>query len=146
MLDLFISVFFGVGAYYGWKQGLIMSIFQLVAVVIGFYVAFHFSNQIALLFVSSNDGVVVPLIAFILVLVGVYFLVKMSGRLFERSIRFAWPSVLNNIFGAIIGALKWGFFAGTLFLIISPLDSSNSLLSKQSKEDSLFYNFTGLPL
>jgi hypothetical protein len=66
----------------------------------------------------------------------------MSGRLFERSIRFAWPSVLNNIFGAIIGALKWGFFAGTLFLIISPLDSSNNLISKQSKEDSLFYNFT----
>ena len=119
-----------------------MSIFQLVAVVIGFYVAFHFSNQIALLFVSSNDGVVVPLIAFVLVLIGVYFLVKMSGRLFERSIRFAWPSVLNNIFGAIIGALKWGFFAGTLFLIISPLDSSNNLISKQSKEDSLFYNFT----
>ena len=45
-----------------------MSIFQLVAVVLGFYVAFHFSNQIALLFVSSNDGVVVPLLAFVLVL------------------------------------------------------------------------------
>jgi membrane protein required for colicin V production len=142
MLDLFICVFFGVGAYYGWKQGLVMSVFQLVAVVLGFYVAFHFSNQIALLFVSSNDGIVVPLIAFILVLIGVYFLVKISGRLFERSIRFAWPSMLNNVFGAIIGALKWGFFAGTLFLIISPLNSSNRLISKKSKDESLLYNFT----
>lgn len=142
MLDLFIGVFFGIGAYYGWRQGLIMSIFQLVAVVLGLYVAFHFSNQIALLFVSSNDGVAVPLISFVLVLIGVYFLVKMSGRLFERSTKFAWPSMLNNLFGAIVGALKWGFLAGSLFLLIGPLDPSNKLISNETKADSFFYNGT----
>lgn len=142
MLDLFIGVFLGVGAYFGWKQGLIMSVFQLVAVVLGLYVAFHFSNQIALLFVSSSDGFVIPLLAFVLVLIGVYFLVKISGRLFERSVKFAWPSVLNNVFGAVIGALKWGFFAGSLFLILSPIDSSGRIISHKAKQDSLFYNCT----
>lgn len=142
MLDLFIAVFLGIGAYYGWKQGLIMSVFQLIAVVLGFYIAFHFSNQIALIFVSSSDGVIVPLLAFILVLIGVYFLIKISGKVFERSVKFAWPSVLNNLFGALIGALKWGFLAGSLFLIISPLDSSGRMISHKAKHDSLFYNCT----
>ena len=71
MLDVFIGIFMGVGAYYGWKKGLIMALFNLVAIVLGLYIAFHFSNQIALLFVSSSDGVIVPLLFFILVLIGV---------------------------------------------------------------------------
>lgn len=142
MLDLFIGVFLGIGAFYGWKKGLVMAVFQLVAVVLGLYIAFHFSNQIALLFVSSNDGIIVPMLAFILVLIGIYFLVKMSGKLFERSVKFAWPSVLNNLFGALIGALKWGFLAGSLFLLISPLDSSGRMISHKAKQDSLFYNCT----
>ena len=79
VLDLFFCIFFGVGAFYGWRKGLVMSIFQLVAVVLGLYVAFHFSNQIALLFVSSNDGIIIPFISFLLVLIGVYFLAKLGG-------------------------------------------------------------------
>lgn len=142
ILDLFIGVFLGIGAFYGWRQGLVMSVFQLIAVVLGLYVAFHFSNQIALLFVSSNEGIIIPLLSFLLVLIGVYFLVKIGGRLFERSVKFAWSSMLNNFFGGIIGALKWGFLAGSLFLLIQPLDASNKLISIKTKQDSLFYNNT----
>ena len=119
-----------------------MSIFQLIAVVLGLYVAFHFSNQIALLFVSSTDGIIIPLISFLLVLIGVYFLIKVAGRLFERSVKFAWPSILNNLFGAIVGMLKWGVLAGSLFLLIEPIDASNKLISMKTKQDSLFYNNT----
>lgn len=142
VLDLFFCIFFGIGAFYGWRKGLVMSIFQLIAVVLGLYVAFHFSNQIALLFVSSNDGVMIPLISFLLVLIGVYFLVKLGGRLFERSVKFAWPSMLNNLFGAIVGMLKWGVLAGSLFLLIQPLDASHKLIPIKKKQDSLFYNNT----
>ena len=142
MLDLFFCIFFGVGAFYGWRKGLIMSIFQLIAVVLGLYVAFHFSNQIALLFVSSSEGIIIPLLSFLLVLIGVYFLAKLGGRLFERSVKFAWSSILNNLFGAIIGILKWGVLAGSLFLLIQPLDASNKLISTKTKQDSLFYNNT----
>ena len=142
MLDLLFCIFFGVGAFYGWRKGLVMSIFQLIAVVLGLYVAFHFSNQIALLFVSSTDGIIIPLISFLLVLIGVYFLIKVAGRLFERSVKFAWPSILNNLFGAIVGMLKWGVLAGSLFLLIEPIDASNKLISMKTKQDSLFYNNT----
>ena len=119
-----------------------MSIFQLIAVVLGLYVAFHFSNQIALLFVYSTDGIMIPLISFLLVLIGVYFLIKVAGRLFERSVKFAWPSILNNLFGAIVGMLKWGVLAGSLFLLIEPVDASNKLISIKTKQNSLFYNNT----
>lgn len=142
VLDLFILVFLIIGGYYGYKQGLIMAVFQLIAVVLGLYVALHFSNQIALLFVSSNDGIVVPLLAFVLVLIGVYFLVKLLGGVFERSVKFAWPSILNNLFGALIGSLKWCFLAGSLFLIIMPIDSSGILISHKSKQESVLFGFT----
>lgn len=141
MLDVFIGVFMGVGAYYGWKKGLIMALFNLVAIVLGLYIAFHFSNQIALLFVSSSDGVIVPLLFFILVLIGVYYLIKLAGKMFERSVKFAWPSTLNNVFGALTGALKWSFMVGSFLLLFASVDSSNTLLSSDVKSNSLFYDF-----
>ena len=141
-LDIFILVFLIIGGYYGYKQGLIMAVFNLVAIYVGLYVAVHFSNQIALFFVSSNDGLVVPLLAFVLVLVGVYFLIKFLGGVFERSIKTAWPSSLNNIFGALIGSLKWCFFVGGFFLLVSSADKGGALLSNESKKESLLYGFS----
>ena len=142
MFDLFIGIFVGIGAYYGWKKGLIMAAFQLIAIITGVYVAFHFSNEISLLFVSSNDGAVVPMLFFLLVLIGVYFLIKLSGRAFERSVRFVWPSVLNNLFGSIIGALKWCFMVGSVLLVFNSLDPSDKLISHQTKEGSFLYTFS----
>jgi len=141
MMDLFICVFLGIGGYYGWKKGLVMALFQLIAVVLGLYIAFHFSNQIALIFVSSSDGVLVPLLAFILVLIGAYYLIKLSGKLFERSVKFVWPSVLNNLFGALVGSLKWCFMVGSFLLIFNSADSSNTLISSSTKNESLLYEF-----
>ena len=38
--------------------------------------------------------------------------------------------------------LKWGVLAGSLFLLIEPIDASNKLISMKTKQDSLFYNNT----
>ena len=38
--------------------------------------------------------------------------------------------------------LKWGVLAGSLFLLIQPLDASHKLISIKTKQDSLFYNNT----
>jgi uncharacterized membrane protein required for colicin V production len=119
-----------------------MAVFNLVAIYLGLYVSVHFSNQIASFFVSSNDGLIIPLLAFLLILIGVYFLVKFFGRLFERSMKIIWPSVLNNIFGGLVGALKWCFFVGCFFLLISSLDVSGILLSKKTKKDSFLFGFS----
>ena len=89
-----------------------MAVFNLVAIYAGLYVAVHFSNEIASFIVSSNDGLIVPLLAFILVLVGIYFLIKL---LVFSSVKTVWPSGLNNVFGALVGSLKWCFFVGCLF-------------------------------
>ena len=142
VLDIFILVFLIIGGYYGYRQGLIMAVFNLTAIYAGLYVAVHFSNQISTFFVSSNDGFIVPLLAFVLVLVGVYFIIKFLGGVFERSIKTAWPSGLNNVFGALIGSLKWCFFVGCFFLLISSIDSSGSLISQETKNDSLLYGFS----
>ena len=93
---------------------------------------FSLFKPIALLFVSSTDGIIIPLISFLLVLIGVYFLIKVAGRLFERSVKFAWPSILNNLFGAIVGMLEVGVLAGSLFLLIEPIDASNKLISMKT--------------
>ena len=142
VLDVFILFFMVLGGYYGYKQGLIMAVFNLVAIYAGLYVAVHFSNKIASFIVSSNDGLIVPLLAFILVLVGIYFLIKLLGGVFQRSVKTVWSSALNNVFGALVGSLKWCFFVGCLFLLISSIDDSSSLISAETKKDSLFYGFT----
>ena len=142
VLDLFILAFLVIGGYYGYRQGLIMAVFNLVAIYAGLYVSVHFSNKISSFFVSANDGFIVPVLAFVLVLIGVYFLIKFLAGIFERSLKTAWPSGLNNVFGALIGSLKWCFFIGCFFLFISSVDSSGSFISQETKKTSLLYDFS----
>ena len=46
MLDLIILLPLIYGAYKGYKRGFIMSLFMLLAVIVGLYVAFHFTDVI----------------------------------------------------------------------------------------------------
>jgi len=46
MLDLIILLPLIYGAYKGYKRGFIMSLFMLLAVIVGLYAAFHFTDVI----------------------------------------------------------------------------------------------------
>ena len=50
MVDIIIALLLAAGAYLGYKRGLIMQIFYLGTIVIGYVVSMLFSSRLAYLF------------------------------------------------------------------------------------------------
>jgi membrane protein required for colicin V production len=139
MLDLIILLPLIYGAYKGYKRGFIMSLFLLLAVVVGLYAAFHFTDLIVsygkehFAWKSSYIAPVTFLSLFLVVGAGIYF----GGKVLESVIKLAKLSVLNSLAGALLGLLQWTYFVGSLLLMLISFDQKETIISKETKQHSL---------
>ncbi len=138
MLDLIILLPLIYGAYKGYKRGFIMSLFMLLAVIVGLYAAFHFTDVIVdygkehFEWSSKYISPVTFLSLFLVVGAGVYF----GGKVLESVIKLAKLSVLNSIAGALLGLLQWIYFVGSLLLMLISFDQKEKIISKETKQHS----------
>jgi membrane protein required for colicin V production len=139
MLDLIILLPLIYGAYKGYKRGFIMSLFMLLAVIVGLYVAFHFTDVIVSYgkehfeWTSKYISPITFLSLFLVVGAGVYF----GGKVLESVIKLAKMSVLNSLAGALLGLLQWTYFVGSLLLMLISFDQKEKIISKETKRHSL---------
>ena len=139
MLDLIILLPLIYGAYKGYKRGFIMSLFMLLAVIVGLYVAFHFTDVIVdygnehFEWSSKYSSPITFLSLFLVVGAGVYF----GGKVLESVIKLAKLSVLNSLAGALLGLLQWIYFVGSLLLMLISFDQKEKIISKETKQHSI---------
>jgi membrane protein required for colicin V production len=138
MLDLIILLPLIYGAYKGYKRGFIMSLFMLLAVIVGLYAAFHFTDVIVdygkehFKWSSKYISPITFLSLFLVVGAGVYF----GGKVLESVIKLAKLSVLNSLAGALLGLLQWIYFVGSLLLMLISFDQKEKIISKETKQHS----------
>ena len=117
-----------------------MELFTFGSLLAGVYFAFHFSDTITHYFTADKyEGVLIPFLAFLIVFILVVILVRLLGKFFEKLVDFVWLSVFNKFFGALVGLLKWGLFAGCALLLLGPLDPENKAVPVQAKQSSALY-------
>lgn len=139
MLDLIILLPLIYGAYKGYKRGFIMSLFMLLAVVVGLYAAFHFTDVIVSYgkehfeWKSKYISPITFLSLFLVVGAGIYF----GGKVLESVIKLAKLSILNSLAGALLGLLQWTYFIGSLLLMLISFDQKETIISKETKQHSL---------
>lgn len=139
MLDLIILLPLIYGAYKGYKRGFIMSLFMLLAVIVGLYAAFHFTDVIVSYrqehfeWKSKYISPITFLSLFLVVGAGIYF----GGKVLESVIKLAKLSVLNSLAGALLGLLQWTYFVGSLLLMLISFDQKEKIISKETKQHSI---------
>jgi len=139
ILDLIILMPLIYGAYKGYKRGFIMSLFLLLAVVVGLYAAFHFTDLIVsygkehFAWKSSYIAPLTFLSLFLVVGAGIYF----GGKVLESVIKLVKLSILNSLAGAVLGLLQWTYFVGSLLLMLISFDQKEKIISKETKQHSL---------
>lgn len=72
---------------------------------------------------------------FLLVSVGIFFLAK----LFTGLINMVALGILNKIFGAIFGLIKYAFIISIILYFFNPLDTKHQYLSPDKKAESHLY-------
>lgn len=140
-IDIVILIITLIGAWRGYKDGFLMGLITLLALVLGLFLAFKFTGE-GMEFLQEEfhaDKETLPYITFFLIFVGVVILVTWLGKAIRKSIDKTFLGRVDEICGSLLGAFK------TLFMISVALwiaDSFKHSLSNEWTEGSYLYPFT----
>ena len=108
-LDLLLLLPLAVGTVKGYRRGLVLEVVSLLAFVLGVVGGLSLLSA-AIPVVRSYLGELfglLPLVSFLLVLVGIMWGVHLLGGLVKQAVHLTPLGVLDNLLGGAAGALKW---------------------------------------
>ena len=144
-LDITLVCLAGLGFVKGLFDGFIKQVVSLLALVLAIY----FCGQIALWFqaffmesgwFSGKTSVVMSYIIGFSLIAGV---ISLAGWVVDNVVDATPLGILNHLSGGILGVLITTFFLSLFINFYETIDKENKLISKQTKENSRFYYFTG---
>ena len=141
-IDILIIVPLIYAGYKGFKNGLIIEVFTMLALFVGLYAGVHLSDFIAA-FLRKNLGWesdYLPVIAFTLVFLGVGAMVYFAGKAIEKVVKVAQLSTVNKLLGTIFSTVKMVYFVSIIVVIIDAYDEKGNFFPTEKKESSLLYN------
>jgi membrane protein required for colicin V production len=111
ILDLILLVPLLIGAYTGYKRGLIMELVGIIALILAVMGAFkllHTGIEFLSKYIPEYSNFI-PFIAFIGIFIGILILVNLLGRMTKKFLDLTILGAFDNIAGALIGIFKWAF-------------------------------------
>jgi membrane protein required for colicin V production len=139
--DIFLLVLLALGTYSGYKEGFLMELFSLVAIVLGIFGGFKLMGEGMLLLQDhfNADTKVLPYISFIVIFLVIVIAVSLVGKVIKHSIDKSFLGKMDQLMGMVLGGFK------TLFLIsvaIWIVDSLEINIKSEWTNDSWLYPFT----
>lgn len=138
ILDIIVIIPICWFGFLGFKNGLIYEVFSLLALILGIWASYHFSDWIALFF--PNTQLAQP-VAMILTFVVTILLIHFAGHLMAKVVKLVIPGIVDHIFGLLFGMGKVLLVFSVIFYIIQTIDKSEILIKKDTKEQSFIYQY-----
>nr|WP_321406430.1 CvpA family protein [uncultured Carboxylicivirga sp.] len=137
--DIVIGLILAFALFKGFKNGLIIELASLAALVLGLLGAIEFSSFTADYLsqhINSNHlGLISFIVTFILIVIGVHLIAKVVDKLVSAIAL----GPVNRILGAIFSLLKYAFILSVLIAVINGFDKDSKLLSQEMKAESYLY-------
>lgn len=141
ILDVILGLLLLYGLFKGLKNGLLIELASLIALIAGLYGAIHFS-YIAGEYLSKNmdwSESAINTIAFIITFIIIIILVNLAAKLLTKIVDLAMLGLLNKIMGGIFGALKIAVILGALLIFFDKSNDQMGFLKQESIEESSLY-------
>ncbi|MFZ9387690.1 MAG: CvpA family protein [Chitinophagaceae bacterium] len=118
IIDFLILILLSLALWRGYRQGLILGLFSLLAVIIGLAAAMKLSVVVSG-WIGREVSVAeewLPLISFVVVFIGVVILVRLGAKALEGTVQLAMLGWLNKLAGMLLyGAMAVMIFSVLLF-------------------------------
>jgi membrane protein required for colicin V production len=140
-LDILLLCLVGLLVLNGIRKGFIISLASLIALILGIWVAVHFSGFISSWLVKTFHptgtwlSVLSFTLTFLLVVIGVMILAK----LLEKVVKTVGLGLVNRILGGLFGLFKGILIVTVLLFIVVGFDSKGKLITKKARDSSFFY-------
>lgn len=111
-VDIVILILIALGAYEGYKKGLLMSIVGLIGFVLAIILGVYFMDPMSKFLAKHLDELTFafPIMAFLIVFGITLLLVTIAGWILKKMMDLILLGGLDRIGGAILGIVKTAFF------------------------------------
>ena len=137
--DIIVGILLILALVKGFKNGLVIEVASLAALVLGVVGAVKFSyvteQYLSGHLNSENIGVIAFFITFIVIVIGVHLL----ARLIDRLMAAVALSPINRILGALFSLLKYAFVISILLAVFKSIDKNFNLVPESQKRSSMLY-------
>lgn len=140
-LDLVLLLPLLLGAYSGWKKGLILEVFGLLALAGGIYGGIHFSDEVATWMQDSLewDSEYLHVVAFAVTFIGIVVAVHFLARALSKVAKMAALGWLNRAAGALFSMAKVLLITSIVLWTLHGLDDKFKLVPDELKAESALY-------
>ena len=123
IIDIIVLVLVIVGIYKGWRKGLVLGIFSVLAFIIGLAAAIKLSALVAerLGEATNISQKWLPVLAFATVFLVVAFLVRLGAKALEGVLQLAMLGWLNKLGGVLLYVLLYLFVFSILLFYAQQL-------------------------
>lgn len=140
-IDIALLVLIALGAFSGYRNGFLMSLFSLLAIVLGVLGAFKLMG-LGMVYLQDHfnaDKTVLPYISFCLIFLIIVIGVGLIGRAIKATIDKTFLGKMDQVMGLLLGSVKTMFMLSVLLWI---LDSLKWSPDAAWTEGSWLYPFT----
>jgi membrane protein required for colicin V production len=121
--DLLLLVPIVMGAFNGYKRGLLVEVIGIIAFLLAIVFGFRFLG-IGMDMLSEFVGIdlggrMLPYLSFLLIFFPIVFAINKIGWLFRKALRLTFLGVLDGLSGAVLGAVLWAFGLSVLIWLAS---------------------------
>lgn len=123
----------------GFKNGLVIELASLAALVLGLFGAIQFSSITESYLIdyidSSYIGIAAFIITFILIVIGVHLVAKVVDKLVSAIAL----GMINRVLGAVFSLLKYAFIISVILAILGSFEKTYHVIPEKQKESSHLY-------
>jgi len=140
-IDLILGIILIIAAFQGFRQGFIVELASLAALILGIWGAIHFSDWTAD-FITDTTGYKsehLSTIAFVVTFIAIVILIHILGKMLDTAVKAVALGFLNRLAGIIFGVLKAAVILSIFLLLFESVDENVHILPAGQKAESKIY-------
>lgn len=137
VIDLIVCLVLALAVWSGWRQGFIVQVCSLAAIVAGIWLASRFGASLGSWL--HLDQEVAGVGGFIAVFLVTILAVAIAGRLIRKLFHFAGFGIADIVLGIVVSTVKYLLVLSVLFSAFDALNVDYSLVGPKTIEQSRCY-------
>lgn len=143
ILDIILLICFVPAIIQGLRKGFISQAISLISIILGVWASSRFSAIISewiAQYMSASDQVL-KIISFTLILIAVFIILGLIGKLLEGIFKLVTLGWVNRVLGLVFALAKAFIIVGILIMVFNSLNDTFELVKPSVMKDSVLYPY-----
>lgn len=140
-VDIVIAVILAWAGWKGFRKGLVVEIFSILALFAGLYLAIRFSDVVAI-WLRDDLGMQrewIPIVSFAIIFIAVLISVHLAARAIGKMLDLMALGFINKASGALFALMKVSLIMSFSLMLIRPFTAKMQLPPEEHLENSMLY-------